>query len=156
MDWKKQQQIKEDINQYVLNPDLSITKNTSKLAKKQFKADFDMMVLCPFCLNIHQLGEYSLWKGLRFCPSCTIQLKISTLTEINDLDRFVKFVYDYHFNGFWDKICLDVLRIDKDSRFKEWNTRLYRLGLSKSFWEKYKTLKGDFGENEDNEDFEET
>jgi len=151
MDWKKQQQIIEDSKQYLLNPNLSITKNNLKSAKQQFKAEFDMMVLCPFCLNIHQLGEYPLRKGLRVCPNCTTQLKISTLTEINDLDRFVKFVFDYRFNGFWDKICLDVRQIDRNSRFKEWNMRLYKLGLNKNFWEKYKALKGDFGYNEDSE-----
>ena len=153
MDFKKQQQIIEDAEQYFLNPDLSLTKNKHKFIKKQPKAEFDIIVLCPFCLNIHQLGEYPLRKGLRVCPSCTLQLKVSTLTEINDLDRFVKFVFDYRFNGFWNKICFDIEQINRNIRFNEWNKRLYNLGLSKSFWEKYKALKGDFGENEDIEDY---
>jgi transcription elongation factor Elf1 len=143
LDWNKQQERIEDAQQMFLNPDLSITKNTYKSAKQQFKTEFDMIVLCPFCLSSYELGKFPLRKGLRVCPKCGLSLKTSTLTEITNLDRFVKFVFDYRFNGFWDKICTDIPLINKDSRFNEWNKRIYCLGLSQEFWEKYKTLKGD-------------
>jgi hypothetical protein len=149
LDWKTQQKIKEDIQQCVLNPDMSITKNTSKLAEKQPNVNFDSVCLCPFCLMSYELGKFALRKGLRVCPNCGSQLKLSTLSEINDLNKFVDFVFGYRFSGFWDKICLDVLAKTTETRFNEWNKRLHALGLSYVFWEKYKTLKGENYENEE-------
>lgn len=147
--WKEQQKIIEDVQQCFLNPDLSITKNNRKYARKESNIKFDDVVLCPFCLMSYELSKFALRKGLRVCPNCTSQLKLSTLSEITDLDKFVKFVFGYRFNGFWNKICLDVLQKSHDSRFNEWNNRLYRLGLSREFWDKYKNLKGDNVENEE-------
>lgn len=141
--WKERQKMLEDSRQYQLNLDLTITKNKSFLAEKQHKINFDDIVLCPFCLTSHELDKFSLRKGLRVCPNCMAKLKLSTLAEINDLDRFVQFVFDYRFSGFWDKICLDIPKKTHDSRFNEWNKRLYGLGLSREFWEQYRSLRGD-------------
>lgn len=144
--WKEQQKVIYDAKQYFLNPDLSITKNSFKFAKKEPEIKYDDIVLCPFCLNSHQLARFKLKKGLRVCPDCGSQLKLSTLSDITDLDKFVSFVFGYRFNDFWGKICLDFPAKNKDSRFNEWNRRLWQLGLSKEFWEKYKLLKGDYEE----------
>lgn len=142
--WKEQQKMLEDSRQYQLNPDLTITKNKSFLIENKPKIEFDMVVLCPFCLMSYELDKFSLRKGLRVCPNCGSKLKLSTLAEISDLDRFVEFVFHYRFSGFWSKICLDVLENEnRDARFREWNKRLRNLGLSLQFWEKYKNLKGD-------------
>lgn len=146
--WKEQQKIIEDLQQCFLKPDLTITKNNYRFAKKQPKVEFDKVVLCPFCLMSYVLDKFVLRKGLRVCPNCGCQLKFSTLSEINDLDRFVKFVFNYRFSGFWSKICLDVKPITDNTRFNTWNNRLYSLGLSRDFWDKYKLLKGDFEEDE--------
>jgi hypothetical protein len=151
LDWKQQQKIKEDISQCVLNPDLSITKNTSRLAEKQSNVKFDTVCLCPFCLMSYELDKFILRKGLRVCPNCCSQLKLTTLSEINDLNKFVDFVFGYRFNGFWNKICLDIPAKTTETRFNEWNIRLHSLGLSYAFWERYKALKGDNDETQ--EDF---
>lgn len=145
--WKQQQKTIEDLQQYKLNPDLTISKNTFRFAKKEPNIKYDDIVLCPFCLMSYTLDKFIVRKGLRVCPCCGSQLKLSTLSEINDLDKFVRFVFDYRFNGFWSKVCLDVPI--KDQRFDRWNQRLKSLGLSYAFWEKYKTMKGDFGYGED-------
>lgn len=151
LDWDKQQKVKEDINQTFLNPDLSLSRNKYILAKDEPKLKYNDIVLCPFCLTSNKLSEFLVRKGLRVCSKCGSQLKLSTLAKINNLDRFVKFVFDYRLNGFWDKICLDISATTKDSRFKEWNQRLFNLGISEIFWIKYKVLRGD----NDNEDLEE-
>lgn len=143
LDWRKQQQIREDIQQMKLNPDLSIQKNTYLLAQKQPNIKYDEVVLCPFCLKSYELSRFRIDKGFRVCPNCNSRLKLSTLSEINNLEKFVKFVFGYRLNGFWDKICLDVEQISRDARFNEWNNRLYSLGLSSVFWDRYKELKGD-------------
>jgi len=143
LDWKEQQKIIEDVQQTFLNPDLSITKNNFKFAKEQNNIKYDTIVLCPFCLTSYELNRFNNKKGLRICPNCDSKLKLSTLSEINDLDKFVNFVFNYRLSGFWDKICLDILQQNRDSRFNEWNKRLHDLGLSYAFWEKYKNLKGD-------------
>lgn len=146
--WKAQQKAIEDIQQCLLNPDLSITKNKFSFAKKESNIKFDDIVLCPFCLMSYELDKFKVKKGLRVCSNCSSQLKLSTLSEINDLDKFVNFVFGYRFNGFWNKICLDIPQKTPNTRFFEWNNRLYRLGLSREFWDKYKNLKGKFGSEE--------
>lgn len=145
--WKEQQKVIEDAQQYVLNPDLSISVNPYKFAKKESNVKYDSIVLCPFCLTSDRLDKFVLRKGLRVCPCCGSQLKLSTLTGINDINKFVEFVFNYRFNGFWGKICLD--KPVKETRFPTWNQRLRNLGLSLEFWEKYKAMKGDFGYGED-------
>ena len=145
MDWKEQQRLREDIQQCFLNPDLSIIKNKRDYAKKETNVKFDDIVLCPFCLMSYELNKFALRKGLRICPCCGLQLKLSTLGNIDNLDRFVKFIFDYRFNGFWEKICLDILAKDRNTRFNEWNKRLYGLGFGfgKEFWDNYKRMKGE-------------
>lgn len=135
--------MKEDIEQYVLNPDLTISKNKSLIAEKQPNMNYNDMVLCPFCLKSFELGTFFIRKGLRVCPNCGSQLKLSTLTELDNLDKFVSFVFNYRLNNFWSKICPDVKPVNSDTRFKEWNKRLSDLGISQEFWDKYKLLKGD-------------
>lgn len=146
--WKEQQKAIEDIQQCTLNPDLTINKNTHIIAEQQPNIKYDDIVLCPFCLTSNQLYYFNIRKGLRVCPKCGSNLKLSTLSKIKNLDSFVDFVFGYRFSGFWDKICMDITPKTKDDRFNEWNKRLKELGLSYDFWEKYKLLKGDFGDNE--------
>lgn len=141
LDWKKQQEIIADIEQCFLNSDLSITKNNFKFAKKEFDKKFDDIVLCSFCLSYYTLDKFPIRKGLRVCPNCSTQLKASTLCDIDNLEKFVKFVFDYRYNGFWSKICLDIPK--KELRFNEWNNRLFKLGISKFFWDNYKRMKGE-------------
>lgn len=143
LDWKTQQKMREDAKQFILNPDLSITENKSLSIIEKGDKKFNDVVLCPFCLNSNELGNFYFRKGFRVCPNCSANLKLSTLSEITNLDKFVKFVFNYRFNGFWSKICLDVKPITSETRFKTWNNRLYLLGLSFDFWEKYKNLRGD-------------
>jgi hypothetical protein len=144
--WKEQQKIIYDIKQYKLNPDLTISKNNFRFAKEESDIKYDEVVLCPFCLMSYELGKFALRKGLRVCPCCGTKLKLSTLSEIRDLNKFVQFVYNYRLNGFWGKICMDIPQKTHDTRFNEWNKRLSNLGLSRDFWDNYKRLRGDIEE----------
>lgn len=139
--YKEMCKINDDIYQFKLNPDLSITKNDSPLAKKQPNIKFDDIVLCPFCLNSNVLDSFKIEKGLRVCPTCKRKLKFSTLAEVSNIEMFIDFVFNYRLNGFWSKICLDVV---PKKRFETWNNRLYKLGISQIFWERYKEMKGDY------------
>lgn len=144
IEWKKQDEIIRDIQQTFLNPDLSISKNTYSFAKKSKSSfNYNYIALCPFCLSSNAIGDYSLRKGFRVCPICGSNMKLSTLTEIQDLKEFVDFVFNYRYSGFWSKICLDVPQTTPNIRFETWNRRLYELGISKEFWEIYRNLRGD-------------
>lgn len=147
--WKEQQKIIEDSKQYILHPDLTITKNPYKSIVEKIDINYEKIVLCPFCLKSYELWKFPLRKGLRICPSCGTALKLSTLANITSLSRFVKFIFDYRFNGFWSKICLDVKPTTPNARFNEWNNRLYKLGINTEFWELYKAMRGDTGEDEE-------
>ena len=49
MDYKEIEKRQYDANQMVLNPDLSISQNKLKCAKKQYDTNFEEIVMCPFC-----------------------------------------------------------------------------------------------------------
>lgn len=144
--WKDQQKVFFDKQQMMFNNDSTVKMNDFKFAEKEPNIKYHNIVLCPFCLKSNELGKFALKKGLRVCPNCGLSLKLSTLSELDDLDKFVRFVFNYRLNGFWDKICLEVLKKDRDSRFNEWNKRLWQLGLSRGFWDKYRALRGDINE----------
>jgi len=141
--WKKQQEALYDKEQCKLNPDLTISRNDFKFAKKQSKGKFDDIVLCPFCLNPNRLDRFIVKKGLRVCPNCEVNMKTSTLTELDSLDKFTLFIFNYRLNGFWNKVCLDIKQKVRDARFNEWNKRLEELGLNTYFWKRYKDMRGD-------------
>lgn len=97
--------------------------------------------MCPFCLTTMELFKFRFEKGLRVCPVCTNQLRLDTLIKIQSIEEFVKFVFNYRFSGFWNKINYQIK--DRDKAFDWFNIRLHDLGLSHDFWEKYKQLRGD-------------
>ena len=127
-----------DAQQMILNSDLSISQNKRKFAKKQYDTNFEEIVMCPFCLESNELGKYRFTHGFRICPYCMAKLKTTTLTEIKDIEKFVKFMFEYRFMGGWDKTYPD---------FETWNKKLYSLGLSHDFWLIYHRLKGDSKED---------
>lgn len=134
MDYKKIEKCQYDAQQYILNTDGSIFRNPIKCAKITLKAEYDTIIMCPFCLSTLKLAEFRFSEGLRVCSHCNNKMRLETLLKINSIEEFAKFVFNYRFNGFWQKI--------KPS-FKQWNKNLYLLGLSKEFWEHYHRLKGD-------------
>ena len=92
---------------------------------------------CPFCLHYgrHEEFETKTAKGkpskkIR-CPECQNGMLNMTLTEKMDAEKYAEWVFMYRSSGFWQKCP-----------FKKWKDRLYKLGMSKKFWEKYKLLKG--------------
>lgn len=138
MDYKQVEKAKYDAQQYTLNPDLSIIINQRKYAKKEMEKDFTKIVMCPFCLNTTELWRFKFNGGLRICQNCLNRMRLETLIKISSIEEFAKFVFNYRFSGFWDKIYPD---------FKAWNKKLFELGLSLEFWEEYKKLKGDPDKN---------
>jgi hypothetical protein len=52
--------------------------------------------------------------------------------------QFAKWVFEYRLSGFFSKI-----------NFKEWNQKLWELGVSQEFWEEYKLLRGDTTKEEE-------
>ena len=129
-DWKTQQKIKEDKAQ--------VTLDGKKLVEPTPAPDPEGEVLCPFCLHEGPLGAFLIstkkgfHKGLGKCPECQNMMQLRTLTAKWTPSQFAEWVYDYRLSGFWQK-C----------KFKTFNDRLYRLGWSYEFWDRYKQLKGE-------------
>jgi hypothetical protein len=138
MDYKDREKAECDIKQCILNPDGSVSKNPRKYAKQIIEKDFTLVVMCPFCLNTTELWRFNFIRGLRRCPNCLNQMRLETLIKIKSLTEFVKFVFNYRLEGFWNKVY---------PSFDEWNKKLYGLHLNREFWEEYKKLKGDSNKN---------
>ena len=128
-----------------------ILPNPHKYAKLFFKDKVkNKSLICPFCLNIQQLEDFTYSKGFYLCR-CGNNLTEKTLSYMFDIfnvetvktDLFAQWVYNYRLNGFFSKICLDTEELTKDLRFNEWCSRLHNLGISYDFWENYKRLKGE-------------
>jgi hypothetical protein len=103
---------------------------------------FSDKVICPFCLNLVELGVgFKLENQFYKCLKCNNLLTKITLAKIIYLapEEFAKWVFNYRLNGFWQKI-----------KFKEWCKELeqFDYNYSKRFWEKYHDLRGDINDNE--------
>lgn len=95
---------------------------------------FNDLVTCPFCLYFDMLFKFKKVKyGLYKCPFCETEMRSTSLILDMDIEKFAKWVFDYRQQGFFQKLY---------PNFKEWNKRLWELGIAKEFWEKYKSLKG--------------
>lgn len=142
--WKELQELKYDKKQTKLSNNGCI-KNTFQFAIGRRKLSYYDIMTCPFCLNYYELHLFKSHSGLYECPNCHNELKQSSLIldlSTDDLiEKFARWVYAYRVNGFWRKIFPD---------FKTWCKRLWELRISKVFWEKYKSLRGDTN-NEVNE-----
>jgi hypothetical protein len=56
--------------------------------------------------------------------------------------KYAEWVFGYSLNGFWQKIS-----------FSSWKERLFEIGWSQPFWDKYKALKGEATKSDDTENF---
>lgn len=133
MDYKTTDKAERDKKQTILSLN-GCSPNPHKYAIKEDESDLDTIVLCPFCLNSNPLWKFDKIFGLRTCPFCKNRMRQETLTKNMSIEEFAKWVFDYRLSGFFGKIYPD---------FKTWNEKLYLLGMSHSFWEKYKQLRGD-------------
>lgn len=124
--------------------------NSFKFAQKRLTDIIkDKNVLCPFCLSIFYLKDFSYSQGLYKCKHCSNKMRDKTLElmfkwfncENPKIAEFAQWVYGYRLNGFFQKII-----------FKEWSGKLYTLGFSKEFWENYRRIKG---EDKSRDDYEE-
>jgi len=100
------------------------------------------MIMCPFCLNSSYLTQMNIDHGLYQCNYCKNRMSDKTILLIFDIfnsektiktNEFAVWVFGYRMNGFFQKI-----------KFQEWTKKLYDLGISYDFWEKYKQLKGEY------------
>ena len=94
--------------------------------------------LCPFCLHLDRLEKYmiSTKKGyhqsMAQCPECKNKMLIRSLTSKWTPEQYADWVYPYSVDGFWQKCKYDI-----------WKKRLYIIGWSTRFWNRYMQLKGE-------------
>lgn len=126
-----------DSKQLVIDPLASIGASERK---KQVTTVMEYKITiyyCPFCLYYGQHRDFETLtkKGKPSkkieCPECKVMMLDRTLTEKMNAEQYAEWCFDYSSSGFWRKINFDV-----------WKGRLYKLGMSKKFWDKYKLLKG--------------
>ena len=103
-----------------------IEANKSSVMLKKPIIDFNTRVLCPFCLNDDTLDKFRKDRAWFECPKCKNLLTLKTCANIIKMNpkQFAKWVFEYRLSGFFGKI-----------NFKEWNTKLWELGVSQEFWE---------------------
>ena len=137
--WKEQQKAIEDKEQTQLDKNGCIP-NPYKNAQKTYATfDFSKKVLCPFCLEYNEMFRFIKKRGFFICPVCGNDMMFRTLVKEMDIPDFARWVFEYRLSGFFQKVY---------PSFKEWNNKLWNLGIAKEFWENYKKLRGD-NENEE-------
>lgn len=142
----------QDKHQTILTMN-GIAPNPNNFAKEFFRDRCKgKLLICPFCFTTNYLQSFIYGKGYYKCRECGVRVTQKTLEHILDIfnsgetidvKEFAKWVYSYRFNGFFDKICLDVKSMQRDAKFRAWNDRLYKFGISQDFWGYYKMLKGE-------------
>jgi hypothetical protein len=141
--YQREEKARYDKEQFSFSKDGSISPNLRNYAYVSASFDSEQLLICPFCLKPKELKEFVFKESNRFmakCPNCKQQVQFKTL--INMLKwtgkEFADFVFPYSKMGFWKKVypC-----------FHDWKQKLIFLGMSTSFWERYKELRGDY-ENE--------
>jgi len=109
-----------------------------KMQTKTQTYEVASIVACPFCLHIGKIGSFLIstkkgyHKSLGKCPECKNQMQLRSLTAEWTPEQYAEWCYDYAKSGFWQK-----------TPFKKWSDRLYKIGWSYRFWQKYKQLKGE-------------
>jgi transcription elongation factor Elf1 len=102
--------------------------------------DIKQAVMCPFCLYENHLQVFlvSTKKGISQskakCPECKNGMLMRSLTADLTVEEYAEWCFGYVADGFWKKVP-----------FERWKSRLFHLGWSQRFWERYKQLKGDSG-----------
>jgi hypothetical protein len=106
-------------------------------------------VTCPFCLARSLFRQYLIStkkgydRGKGKCPVCDNGVQFKTLVFMkqcelksnpNGPENYAKWVWEYRRSGFWQKVQ-PLIEIRKK--------RLYSMGWTSRFWEKYKELRGD-------------
>jgi len=111
------------------------------------KHSMTMQFACPFCLGLHTFQQYlmstkkGIHQGLAQCPECNNKCRFSTLTKAMTPEEYADYIYGQVRSGIWQKMP-----------FNKWKDRLYKLGWSHGFWKRYKELKSQDTDSEDDDD----
>jgi len=136
--WKRDMKAMDDKHQTVFAPD-----TPTGVAKRQ-KTIVNIQIAhtgiysCPFCLYQAKIEHFLIstkkgfHKGLGQCPDCQNKMRFRTLTAEWTPEDFAEWCYGYSADGYWQKVP-----------FSKFSDRLYKIGWSKRFWDKYKQLKGE-------------
>ena len=137
--WKREMQAKQDGHQAKWT---ETGKLTQKIITKAEITTITEPVSCPFCLHIGKIGEFLIstkkgyHKSLGLCPECKNKMQLRSLTAEWTPEQYAEWCFSYSLSGFWQKVP-----------FKKWSDRLYKIGWSYAFWNKYKQLKGESTED---------
>lgn len=136
--WKRQMKAIDDKQQMILEP----TSPTGATIRPRDTITFTPVhtkpVTCPFCLYTATIEQFlistkkGLHKALGKCSECNNKMRLKTLTREWTPEQFAEWCHEYSASGFWSKVP-----------FAKFRTRLYRMGWSRRFWERYKELKGE-------------
>jgi transcription elongation factor Elf1 len=142
--YEREEKARYDKEQFIFTKDGYVSPNLRNYAVIENHFHSEKILICPFCLKPKEFKYFLIKNNNKFmakCPNCKQQVQFKTL--INMLSwtgkEFADFVFPYSKMGFWKKVY---------PSFHDWKNRLIFLGLSTSFWERYKALKGEYEENE--------
>ena len=140
---KKRYKVQSDPKQTILAPNIT---TGVKFRNSDVSIEIDMeqpIVTCPFCLYYGCLHEFRVKTKRGFserrakCPECGEGMTMETLTKsASTPEEFADWVFTYG-RSFWQKCS-----------YKKFNKRLKKLGWLYRFWKRYKELKGESYEEE--------
>jgi len=139
----REQKAKDDKQQATFDQYAKIKPTKEQQAKAVFTLETDKQVMCAYCLYQDKLYKFliSTKKGFHksqaICPDCKNKQLIRTLTAEMNAEQYAEWMYLNMAYGGWQKVP-----------WTKWKERLAQIGWSQPFWNRYKALKGEEGEQE--------
>jgi len=125
----------KEINKVIYDDKQTVFSENGLINKKEITYNLNGIYSCSFCLFEGKFNEFLPTSkiNLKVCPECKNRMWRSTILEKKTIKEFAEWVFNYAKSGFWEKCNFEVF-----------NDRLYKRGLSKQFWDRYKELKGEY------------
>jgi len=138
--FKRQERARYDKQQTVLTPSGTAPNPRIYSVTQTMMIAPEKRVTCPFCLGLEQFrrflvsGEKGISRGTVKCPICNMTFRMRSLMNMVKwtATEYADWVFDYSHSGFWNKVNFEV-----------WKKRLYLMGWSSEFWDRYRSLKGE-------------
>jgi len=139
----REQRADEDKQQTRLGPIGLLEPSEMQKAKTETGPNYTQKVMCAYCLWQGPLHKFliSTKKGFHKsqakCPDCGNGQLIRTLTADMTPEEYAEWMFFNIGYGGWQKVP-----------FNKWKERLAQLGWARQFWDRYKTLKAEYTEED--------
>jgi len=139
--YRMQEHARRDPHQMVLkNSGIDKNPRLYTVVESSMEINPKKKVTCPFCLGLEGFRLFlvstkkGISRGMAKCPLCGLSFHMKSLVNMAKwtAKEYADWVFEYSKAGFWAKV-----------KFDTWKKRLFLMGWTNDFWDRYKELKGE-------------